>query len=167
MNKNKAINKVNELIEGLDIEYPVDLRKICDTFEIRVYKKNIKKDGYYFCRDGKKYIFIKTGYSSNRERFILAHELGHYFLHSDEVLQICDGIREIFDGKSLIIDSENEANMFASELLLPTLRISDLLPKRSLTINKLEEIAEQYEVSLSVATIKCIQNSKSESETAI
>lgn len=167
MNEIKSIKKANLLIEGWDINYPIDLMEICRNFDIRVYKKRIEKDGYYFCEKGIKYILVKSGYPNLKERFIIAHEIGHYMLHPNEVLQICSGIVEGFNTKEIISKAEREANSFASELLLPSIKIRKELPLGNIDFGLMNEIAQRYRVSLSTAAIKCVENSKSESETII
>jgi Zn-dependent peptidase ImmA (M78 family) len=52
--------------------------------------------------------------------FVIAHELGHFFLHSDEIIQICDNISDVFNKYDIIKNTESEANIFASELLAPS-----------------------------------------------
>ena len=75
-----------------------------------------------------------------RDRFTIAHEIGHYFLHSDElvVARNEDSIYKAY------IDPEWQANKFAAELLIP----SDSTRHMSA-----HEIAERCGVSLQAAMI--------------
>jgi hypothetical protein len=82
--------------------------------------------------------------SSSRDRFTVAHELGHYFLHSRQ-------------GKSPIIAHrrgsgrlEWEANWFAAELLMPRLEF------RKAISEGLDEwdLAERFGVSVQAAEVR-------------
>ena len=78
-----------------------------NTMEVRedVYQKAIEGDG--------------------RQRFTIAHELGHYFLHKEGV-KLCRT-----DGNSRVVsylDPEWQANTFASALLMPPRMIEGLSP---------------------------------------
>lgn len=63
-------------------------------------------DAFSFWREGKPYIFINPERSAERQRFDLAHELGHLVLHKDRQLS-----------RSRLI--EQQANDFASTFLIP------------------------------------------------
>ena len=85
--------------------------------------------GFLFKKDGKYKIYIEKKESPERQRFTIAHEIGHHYLghleRSDNDYRITreDEINKaqiIFDrkGKDSSCD-EKDANMFASELLMP------------------------------------------------
>ncbi len=65
------------------------------------------------------YICVNGVHSENRKRFTIAHELGHYFLHSDSLQQgLVDNILHRENG--IINQKEQEANTFAANLLMPS-----------------------------------------------
>ncbi len=68
-----------------------------------------------------------------RNRFTIAHEIGHIILH-----------KHIKDSKTL----EKEANMFASRMLMPMLLVKEL------NIKSAEELSKLCDVSLESATIR-------------
>lgn len=75
-------------------------------------------------------IFVRQGLCGDRERFTLAHELGHLLLHT----------------KRLSPNKEKEANDFASAFLMP---FSDIKKDLSnLNIYKLQNLKEQWKVSM-------------------
>lgn len=65
-------------------------------------------DAFCFYRDAIPYAFVNTGKSAERQRFDLAHELGHLVLHS-----------EINMDPSTSKEREAQANEFASTFLMP------------------------------------------------
>lgn len=77
---------------------------------------------------------------SGRDRFTLAHELGHYVLHSSGV-QLCrsDGGRVV-----TYCDPEWQANTFASKMLMPDHLIYTLTPS---------EISKEFGTSYQAAEI--------------
>ncbi len=75
-----------------------------------------------------------------RDRFTIAHEIGHYFLHADEVV-VARNENSIYKAYT---DPEWQANKFAAELLIP----SDLT--RHMMIH---DIVERCGVSLQAAMI--------------
>lgn len=65
-------------------------------------------DAFCFYRDAVPYVFLNTAKTAERQRFDLAHELGHLVLHS-----------ELEMDPSTSKDREAEANAFASTFLMP------------------------------------------------
>lgn len=69
-------------------------------------------DAFCFSRDGVSYIFVSTVKTAERQRFDLAHELGHLVLHAD---LSTDGAKSK--------ERERQADAFASAFLMPASRI--------------------------------------------
>lgn len=57
-----------------------------------------------------------------RQRFTVAHELGHFILHRDEMGRFVADTKDLIseDGGEKAADMERQANRFAAELLMPT-----------------------------------------------
>lgn len=87
--------------------------------------------------------------NNGRDRFTLAHELGHYFMHRDVDL----ALSRINDRRSVpaYCNSEWQANAFASALLMPDHIIKDMRP---------DQIAKICGTSLSAAEIAYKQKKK-------
>jgi Zn-dependent peptidase ImmA (M78 family) len=72
----------------------------------------------YRADDGNPVLGVNNWHAEVRQRFTIAHELGHLLLHPDELF--VDGVLKRDDDSSLAIRSpEIEANAFAAELLMP------------------------------------------------
>jgi Zn-dependent peptidase ImmA (M78 family)/DNA-binding XRE family transcriptional regulator len=85
-------------------------------------------------------ISISTGRPGDRLRFSVAHELGHLVLHKNLPLK---GVSEI----------ENEADIFASEFLMPKGGIyNDLLPP--LTLTKIARLKPKWGVSMQALIVR-------------
>lgn len=81
---------------------------------------------------GANIIFLNARMPNDRQRFSLAHELGHLLMH--------------FDIPKTEDNVEDEANRFASELLMPKSEIINSL--RSLNFTKLGELKRYWKVSM-------------------
>ncbi len=66
-------------------------------------------DAFSLWRDGHPYVFLSRLKTPERSRFDLAHELGHLVLHAQEPYPT--------------VESEKEADAFASEFLLPAMTL--------------------------------------------
>ena len=84
---------------------------------------------------------------SYRERFNIAHEIGHIFLHDDITVSFARNEKTIPAYK----DPEWQANTFAAELLVPPDQISGMTA---------DEISKKYGVSKKVAQIQASYASK-------
>ncbi|MGI8836913.1 MAG: ImmA/IrrE family metallo-endopeptidase [Pyrinomonadaceae bacterium] len=95
---------------------------------------------------GQKTIRINKKHHPLRQRFSLAHELGHICLDHDLILSDRieeEGIKEEF---------EKEANEFASELLMPI----DMFKKAFRTNANLESLADTFLVSTTAVSVRAI-----------
>lgn len=79
-------------------------------------------------------IYINKNLSGDRQRFTLAHELGHLIMHCGSYIPNID-------------DAEREANYFASEFLMPADDIRYQLPE-TLSINQLGDLKRYWKVSM-------------------
>ncbi|MGL5203276.1 ImmA/IrrE family metallo-endopeptidase [Cetobacterium sp.] len=86
----------------------------------------------------------------SRDRFTIAHELGHFFLHKKNV-SLCRSEDDV----KIYEDPEWQANVFAAEFLAPSNKINDL------TIN---QITQKFNVSKEVAKIQKSISQKNKKE---
>ena len=92
--------------------------------------------------EAEKIIGVNAKHDIKWKRFIIAHELGHYFLHYDESKNM--GLYAHRDHNSLEKnESEQEADYFAAALLMP----------RESFINKFEELKEKQLGESDIITI--------------
>ncbi len=140
------------------LEAPINIDKIIDILEIPVNKKpNFRKSkitGIISMKNGSPEIWINPMMNQNkeRERFTLAHELGHFMLHIAPSFEDYDREdKDIeFNRDSNWDIQEMEANRFAAELLMPTefikQEVKNLDPAENKE-NKLERLATTFNVS--------------------
>lgn len=100
-------------------------------------------------------ILVNNSKHKNRIYFTIAHELGHYFLHKDELEKgmIVDDeeTQRLFciDG-SLSDDKEKEANYFAATLLMP----EDAVKKTWEKLKDVDQCASIFSVSVDAMSIR-------------
>lgn len=106
---------VNKVINKTKTRNP---RDICSYYNINLFYHNLNKclKGYFFCQSRICNIVIDENVVEIFRDILIAHELGHYFLHRDTLVK---GFKEqdIFS-PSQTDTAETEANLFSSELLL-------------------------------------------------
>lgn len=144
------------LIQNDMYKIPVDLIKLASNFNIEVYQSDLgnKISGAikYEKEEGKYRILINEKDSESRKRFTIAHELGHYFLHSnilksDEIL-----VDTLYRMKSEKDDKEREmeADYFAGALLMNK-KLLEKMYEKDYSITSLAQI---FEVSESAMTVR-------------
>ena len=153
---------VNEILNHPEKINPYEL---CEVFGIEVVlDKPIHQDGYLVCCDGMKLIFISSRITNpHRRKFIIAHELGHFLMHRDGLF-CCNNIA---DYGSTVVNStvqENEANSFASELLLPIVELKAMLPREPVNFSTITGIADRFDVSVTHAAMQAVRSSNAENE---
>lgn len=128
-------------------EAPVDVHKIARLLGFKIIEADFPQgySGEIFIENKIKSIGISKNQSLTRQRFSIAHELGHYLCghqvydEGGKMLEDTD-----FDYMNPAHVQEKEANMFASELLIPKDFLEKDLVAMGLDINKL---TEKYQVS--------------------
>lgn len=132
MLNNRIENKAIEILDSLNISKPseIDVFKIAKHLEIDVKESNMDSDmsGLFVIKDNKPYIRYNSSENKNRQRFTIAHELGHFVLHKNESLFVDKNERVLYRNSQSTtgeILKEKEANAFAAALLMPKNMIED------------------------------------------
>lgn len=144
-----GVTDTNELYEKLKeqggMSFPIDLEKVIKLSGLKVsvlYEPmSAQHSGYLKNVDGDWVIGINSLHHPNRQRFTLAHELGHYILHrksmfgkdgfEDDILFRADGY-----GSPGV---ERQANEFAADLLMPEDEFKKKAKDFSGSVSKLAE----------------------------
>lgn len=147
--------KAIELLQSAEMldMIPVKIIKLANTLDLKVYKstfekqnisgaivKNTEKDEYN--------IYIKKDDAQVRQRFTVAHEIGHYLLHKEKLED--EHYDDIMYRGNMSNEEEEEANYFAGCLLMnkePLLKIYRLLKDK-------KELARMFEVSEAAMSIR-------------
>lgn len=126
-----------------DGKLPVDPVAIAHAAGVRVVTDtgNLKVSGKFDVIGGNPVISCNKDESYLRQRFTLAHELGHYFLqHGPRFRDSAENF------STLAYDPiETAANRFAAELLIPSSAVNMLIKKHKLT--DFAQLADRFKVS--------------------
>jgi len=122
--ENKALN----LLSNLKInELPIPIKKIVKSLKIELTSYNLGCDisGVCVIENDKARIGFNPLESEVRQRFTIAHELGHYYLkhYKDNNGLFVDNVKVMFrrqGATSNEMKQEREANSFAASILMPS-----------------------------------------------
>lgn len=136
---------------------PVFLDKILESENISYIERNLNEfgldesvDAFIYKEGDTKLLAVNpfTHLYSEKKRFSIAHELGHFFLHI--------GNKSTYvatrNGENSNLQEEEEANFFAANLLMPDEMIERVY--FSLEIPSLSKMANIFEVSMAAMKIK-------------
>lgn len=157
----KAKRAALELWKKHDSTIPVDVKGIIQSEGITLQPESLENDvsGMLVIKDSQAVIGVNSRHSPTRQRFTMAHELGHYMLHRSTA--------NIFFDESLLFfrnqrssegtkRQEIEANNFAAELLMPEPAIRQRLeePIDAFNEEEVEKLASEFKVSSQALTIR-------------
>ena len=149
-----ARNRALEIIKALKIRGPEEI----EIAEIAVHRGafvQFKPLSGYLGRRIKKTITIDSNIRNlGRERFTIAHELGHYELHNDPG-RFCDNddLYKYHNQKP----KERESNAFASEILMPSSFFKPYFQEKELTWELIEGISKIFRTSLTATARRVVK----------
>jgi Zn-dependent peptidase ImmA (M78 family) len=148
--------------ETMDVtkDCSIDVEKVATKLKIKIvlhlFEKNIS--GVFFKKDGNLFIGVNETHGEKRNRFTIAHEIGHYLLHSSDALHYDDQTKlplaeAYFRAENVDNPNEREANHFAAELLMPGELIERCIQAN---IKSTRELAVRFKVSEQAMTYRLI-----------
>ena len=132
--------KAQEILERLGItEPPVDVEAIAKDHGLSV-RRVIRSNSFsgQLVRERMR-IEVNQKHARQRQRFTIAHELGHFVLSHSPAVSVFDD-RTITDPSST---NERQANAFAAGLLMPEGLVRDWWIK----LRNIEKMANRFDVS--------------------
>lgn len=174
--RRKIQGQVEDLLERFHLfTPPIDVEKIAEDLKIELQKADLGDISGLVFREGNKVIIgVNESHPSTRQRFTIAHELGHFFLHSQNPLFVdkvfAVKLRDHVSSEAVSLE-EVEANAFAAELLMPTNMIfndikqisglfdfdTDNIDNETGNLDKLiNELSDRYKVSKQAMTFRLI-----------
>ena len=103
-------------------------------------------------------IFYNGSARPERRRFTIAHELGHFVLHRDRQADFNCDKSSVYSGSETMAVIEREANVFASNLLMPGDVFGRCINGSRIDLHLLSALAKQFEVSFEALCIRFIQH---------
>ncbi len=147
---------------------PVDLDAVLKHLGIRLLLEGMSDDlsGLLVIKGGKRAIGVNRTHHRNRQRFTIAHEIGHLVLHHKTFEDPRNDLH--WDRKWAYFRStetagpqeqEVEANQFAAELLMPESPLRDTIKRERIDLSSdidIARLAEILQVSEQALTIRLI-----------
>lgn len=155
--------KAEKLLSDADaLTLPIDVLKCAKFLKIDVKAVTFDEEisGIFVMKDKMAHIAYNKNEPENRIRFTVAHELGHYVLHSQNTPLFIDKAEKLMfrnaDSSSGEYRKEREANSFAAALLMPKqilLREIENL-KKSQEEETIPYLSKKFKVSEQAMTIR-------------
>ncbi|MCX6795790.1 MAG: ImmA/IrrE family metallo-endopeptidase [Candidatus Falkowbacteria bacterium] len=158
-----AIDGAEKLLNKYEISIaPVDVEKIAGDMGIEVSRMKFSKDEISGAikikgKSGNPAIAVNEDHCKERQRFTIAHEIGHFILHSIDNFHIDSTEAVYFRDANATSSTTNikevQANQFAAELLMPkSMIVSDLQGGYKLNnsdddVQIIARLAKKYNVS--------------------
>jgi len=151
--------KAIELRKQADIlGVPVPVQQVAKFLgvEVRFVPLDDELSGMVFIKDETTFICVNALHHPNRQRFSIAHELGHVVMHKEFLegkVHVDKGIKVLMrNGISSkgTVNEEIQANQFAAELLMPKDILIDILKDKFIDIDDegpIEDLARKFNVS--------------------
>lgn len=158
--------KIRKLAEYIALQFDekiTPLEKIVADENLDVFYDNYESntfDGMTIYDNGKFYIHINT-YNGNRAdtdrgRFTLAHELGHYFIDTHRI-GLKNGLLEphpSLTNKAQYFSIEREADYFAACLLMPEERFRKDIGNKKFGIEVIDYLRAEYKISRTARALR-------------
>jgi Zn-dependent peptidase ImmA (M78 family) len=161
-----ALAKARELLAELQIVEPneIDVENIAFYKNVEVCYEPLKgMDGSIVRQGASAVIKVNNniGYIGQK-RFVIAHELGHFFLHPDvRQMESVDSAQANNWSESQERE-EYEANLFAAELLIPLQMIQSRIVGKEPSFKLIEALAEEFQTTLTSTAVQFIQATNEE-----
>ncbi|HEY6802436.1 MAG TPA: ImmA/IrrE family metallo-endopeptidase [Pyrinomonadaceae bacterium] len=144
------MTSIDEAKKFAEAHFPEGPEKLAKKLGIEIYHGTLTGcDGWALSGPAGKLIRINSSVSVTRQRFTLAHELGHLLLAIPTVVG-----ESVYDSLKSNSDEERRVNDLASELLLPESVVCQYVPSVPIVASQLKRLAEKSKVSQLSAAIR-------------
>jgi Zn-dependent peptidase ImmA (M78 family) len=155
-----------KLVDRLGIRtLPIDVEQVASALHLRIVVEDLGNDvsGLLVSRGRSAGIAVKRGDAPVRQRFTIAHEIGHFVLghhlqrkqlvHADQHHQV---IYRSQSGSRGLDPLEVQANQFAASLLMPAKLVRDQVERLQKPMQEADvsALAREFKVSEQAMTIR-------------
>lgn len=145
----KIEEKSEEILREISIDKaPVPIEEVAKKLGIKIRRAPSKKfSGMLIRRDMQSLIGVNSDETPVRQRFTIAHELGHFLLHSNSKTFVEHRGNEENTVRDL---KEMQANMFAAAILMPRKMLEKdlkVIAKEGILDEHVQFFATRYQVS--------------------
>ncbi len=157
-----AAEVAQQLLDRGKYQIPIDVHQVASDLGLVVVEQDLEDQvsGLLVVKGKTGTIGVNANHHINRQRFTIAHECGHYLLHRDDTRVFIDAVPVFFRADAPVGASssqEIDANNFAAALLMPKLKLQELLreqPVDAFDDVALRRLANLFGVSTQALTIR-------------
>jgi len=143
-------------------QLPVSVKNIARLYDVKVLEDKLEggASGYLIRDKGRALIVLEKNESLHRQRFTIAHELGHLLMHAGRPLLV-DADTRINERKAIPGDfatslEERQANQFAAALLMPDLLVEQEVERLQPGRDVAKELARICNVSVAAMQFRLV-----------
>lgn len=164
--KSIAVLKARELLKELEIREPdeIDIELIAAYKNAPVRYEPLKGMDGRIVREGDSAIITVNSAIDyeGQKRFIIAHELGHFFLHPHTRQLESVGQEQTTNWSDKQEIEEYEANIFAAELLMPTNLFVQRIKSEVPSFDLIKALQSDFKTTLTATAVQYVLNTKEE-----
>lgn len=162
MMKSRAERRAEQVLEQAKSDIPVDVTSIAQFLNVTVRSRVLEDSvsGVLLIKGSQAIMGVNALHHPHRQRFTIAHEIGHLLLHRDTASVFVDSspvfFRDAASSEGTRIQ-EIEANAFASALLMPQDAIREFVGNQPIDVHDeaaMKSLAGRFEVSVQALTIR-------------
>lgn len=165
MNRKRIEEITDQILTGLNTnELPVPIKKIAEHLGIKIHSYDLGENisGVLVINNDQGIIGVNPLEPSVRQRFTIAHELGHFVLHknSNESIFVDKDYKVLFRNQESSTGEhkrEQEANAFAASILMPTKLLIEQIQNHFIDLtdeDAVKRLAQMFNVSVIAMTIR-------------
>jgi len=162
MSNSNRYKNPNLLIADLGIETPeeINVNAIAQFCGATVrYKKLIGYEGRIIGTNESAIITVNSNSTPGRQRFSVAHELGHWFFDRGKMFQCSEEMfNQSWEDYKKNGNVEIRANRYAADLLMPEHIFNPIVANQPITFDTVEKVSEEFETSLTATAIRVVES---------
>jgi len=148
------------IIKDLNIREPdeIDVEAIAVHYGALVQEAELRgADGSIVIRNGRAVISVRSTIDFEaQKRFVIAHELGHFFLHPDARQVDEVDAHQSHNWSNAQAIEEYEANLFAAELLMPDALFAARVDRQEPSFDHIEKLSREFKTTLTSTAVQFV-----------
>lgn len=155
----RPLSKAELLLRAFGIDSPdqIDLEAIAADLGAIVRYAHLDGSEARIVGNGERAIITVASGGRPRQRFSIAHEVGHWVERHGRGGFLC-GKDDISPQNDQAKSAEAQANAFASQLVLPSYLFDPMIAGLPVTLDTADKIGKQFQASLTATAIKMVRS---------
>jgi len=155
-----AQGAAQKLLKRFGATVPVDVYTMAQELGVAVVEESLDDSvsGFLVVKNDKGIIAVNKNHHTNRRRFSIAHELGHFVLHRKQAKLFVTNVYYRNGSSEKGVDpKEIQANAFAAALLMPENTLRELVGETAIDLSdeeRVKSLAAKFEVSLQAMSVR-------------